>query len=78
MREQVINKMWECIHYKEIILRQKSRNRWIQEGDLNKKFFHNLIKQRERRNHISFVVNQAGVKLVGWRRSKGKFKDSLS
>lgn len=26
-REKVVNKVWECIHYKESIISQKSRNR---------------------------------------------------
>ena len=43
---------------------QKSRVKWLQEGDENSKFFHNIMSHRRRRNNIS-LVHVNGVSVVG-------------
>ncbi|GAU42390.1 hypothetical protein TSUD_296880 [Trifolium subterraneum] len=50
--KELVRKFWEQIHSKESLLRQKSRTKWIQEGDSNSRFFHSSIKGRRRRNQI--------------------------
>lgn len=46
---------WEELHKKESLLAQKARERWIQQGDGNTRFFHNAIKVRQRRNQIEMI-----------------------
>lgn len=36
----------------ESLIRQKSRVKWLKEGDLNTKFFYSTLKQRRRNNKI--------------------------
>ncbi|GAU46303.1 hypothetical protein TSUD_283280 [Trifolium subterraneum] len=50
--KELSKKFWEQLHFKESILQQKSRTKWIQEGDSNTRFFHASIKGRRRRNRI--------------------------
>ncbi|KAF3777940.1 hypothetical protein EJ110_NYTH40202 [Nymphaea thermarum] len=38
-------------------LRQKARVRWMREGDSNSKFFHAMVKGRQRRNHIRTIMD---------------------
>ncbi|GAU10537.1 hypothetical protein TSUD_419470, partial [Trifolium subterraneum] len=46
---------WEQLRFKESILKQKSRTKWIQEGDSNTSFFHATIKGRHRSNRIAKI-----------------------
>lgn len=39
---------------------QKSRIRWLKEGDRNTKFFHSIAIARRRKNHISHLVDHDG------------------
>ncbi|WJX46635.1 beta-amyrin 28-monooxygenase [Trifolium repens] len=39
---------------------QRSRSKWLKEGDLNSKFFHNCIKSRLRRNMLVALRTQHG------------------
>lgn len=39
----------------ESILRQKSRVRWLQEGDQNTRFFHSTVKRKRWRNNIQGI-----------------------
>lgn len=43
---------------------QKARLNWLQEGDANSKFFHNVMSHRRRRNTIN-LVNVDGVCVEG-------------
>lgn len=47
----------------EVLWRQKSRIRWLKEGEKNTKFFHKTTVQRRMRNQISQVNNAQGVKV---------------
>jgi hypothetical protein len=53
-----VRQFWEQINFKESLLRQKSRTRWIQEGDSNTRFFHSNIKGRRRRNLILMLKKE--------------------
>lgn len=41
---------------KEAMLRLKSRQHWLAKGDKNTRFFHNAMKERNRRNAITMVA----------------------
>ncbi|XP_026399714.1 uncharacterized protein LOC113295597 [Papaver somniferum] len=43
-----------------IMLKQKSRNKWILEGSSNSSYFHSSIKTRRNSNTISELVNEEG------------------
>lgn len=57
--------IWDSIHLKESIIRQKSRNGWIKEGDVNTRFFHAILKHKYRKNSILPVTNSQGVQVEG-------------
>eukprot|EP00253_Pinus_taeda_P028234 PITA_28234 len=47
----------------EIYWRQKSRVRWLKEGERNTKFFHRTTIQRRMHNNIPFIQNRSGAKV---------------
>eukprot|EP00253_Pinus_taeda_P007997 PITA_07997 len=47
----------------EILWRQKSRIRWLKEGDKNTKFFHKTTVQRRMHNLISHIQNDQGERV---------------
>ncbi|GAU34402.1 hypothetical protein TSUD_217420 [Trifolium subterraneum] len=52
---------WEQLQFKESILKQKSRTKWIQEGDSNTSFFHATIKGCRRK-----PFGEEGVRETVW------------
>jgi hypothetical protein len=57
----------ECLHAyvstikaEEAFLKQKARNQWLQLGDQNNAFFHRMLKGRQARNNISFLLDDQG------------------
>eukprot|EP00256_Glycine_max_P032671 XP_006577560.1 uncharacterized protein LOC102665607 [Glycine max] len=57
---------WQQLMMKESLLKQKSRLRWIKEGDYNTKFFHSCLQDRRRKNQIlSLQVEGRCVEQVG-------------
>ncbi|CAI8598592.1 unnamed protein product [Vicia faba] len=53
--------IWKNMHYKESILKQNSRYRWIKEGDNNTKCFHFVVNFRARRNSIVLIKTPNGL-----------------
>lgn len=53
--------VWRNISLKESLLRQKSRVSWLKDGDFNTRFFHNAMRGRQRKNHISFIKTSNGL-----------------
>lgn len=52
-RKLLSSQFWDLIHKKESILPQKSRTKWIQEGDANTPFFHASVKGHRRKNQLA-------------------------
>eukprot|EP00253_Pinus_taeda_P007130 PITA_07130 len=57
------NKLEERQKQEEIYWRQKSRIRWLREGERNTKFFHRTTVQRRMHNSIPFIQTQGGAKI---------------
>lgn len=53
---------WNNLHWKESMLKYKSRLKWVKESDLNTKYFHFMLNCRTRRNSITSI--QVGSKRV--------------
>lgn len=60
-RSEASCSFWNNLRRRESILRQKSRIRWCLEGDLNTRFFHNSLKERNRRNFLGCVATSSGT-----------------
>lgn len=54
-RKEVTSKFWKDIRIKESMLFQKSRARWIREGDVNSKYFHSLLRYRRKRSFLQLL-----------------------
>jgi hypothetical protein len=52
-RKKHFGELWRILKSKDVLAAQRSRVRWLQEGDTNSKFFHGCLKARQRRNTIS-------------------------
>ncbi|XP_058766042.1 uncharacterized protein LOC131639577 [Vicia villosa] len=59
-RREASREIWNDLSVKESMLRLKSRNLWLKEGDRNSNFFHNAIKGRQRRNAITSLEGKEG------------------
>ena len=47
----------------ESFYKQKSRIQWIKEGDMNTKFFHNMVAAKQKTNYISTLIDSQGNRL---------------
>jgi hypothetical protein len=52
LRKNLFAQFWHLKKSKESVLAQRSRTRWLKEGDENSRFFHACIKSRGKKNHI--------------------------
>jgi hypothetical protein len=52
-RRKLFGDLWKLLKSKEVLMAQKSRAKWLKDGDSNSKYFHACIKSRERSNTIS-------------------------
>ncbi|XP_058775832.1 uncharacterized protein LOC131650119 [Vicia villosa] len=59
-RLKVAEDFWDNINKREGILRLKSRQLWLAEGDDNTRYFHNSLKDRRRRNAICSIDSPEG------------------
>ncbi|GLT47499.1 hypothetical protein SLA2020_211940 [Shorea laevis] len=55
-RQEGFAEMWDCLKKREIIWKQKSRSKWVQEGDANTRFFHRVVNERRAQNSISGLL----------------------
>jgi hypothetical protein len=51
-RRKLFGDLWKLLKSKEVLLAQKSRVKWLKDGDSNSKYFHACLKSRERSNAI--------------------------
>jgi hypothetical protein len=51
-RKKHFSDLWHLLKSKESLVLQKSRSRWLREGDANTSYFHSLMKSRGKRNMI--------------------------
>eukprot|EP00253_Pinus_taeda_P031319 PITA_31319 len=56
-------KLMEKEKQEEFLWKQKSRIRWLKEGEKNTKFFHNTTIQHRMHNNITHIQNYQGAKL---------------
>ena len=56
--------MHELLLAEESFFKQKSRIKWIQEGDMNTKFFHRMMAARQKHRTISTLMDPEGRKLT--------------
>lgn len=57
IRNKVVNNFWKHLHLKESLMKQKSRKKWLNEGDQNTRYFHSGIKGRRRVNSVASIQN---------------------
>lgn len=50
----------DLLKTEEIWWAQRAKAHWLQQGDLNTKFFHNRANQRKRKNHIHSIQDPYG------------------
>jgi hypothetical protein len=55
LRKDLFDEFWKLQKLKEANLFQRSRSKWLCEGDANSKFFHGCVKARAKRNAISAI-----------------------
>ena len=51
-RKQKFEELWRVLKAKDALIVQRSRSKWIKEGDANTSFFHNCLKLRSSKNAI--------------------------
>ncbi|XP_058746296.1 uncharacterized protein LOC131619189 [Vicia villosa] len=61
VKTKASGRFWLNLKIKENMLIQKSRLKWLNDGDSNSKYFHRVMKERRRRNHISSIVTRSGI-----------------
>lgn len=62
LRRELFVELWQKLKDKESLLSQKSRQKWLVEGDANTTYFHPCIKSRGRKNQL--VALKMGEKWV--------------
>jgi len=60
LRKSKFEDIWRILRAKDALIAQRSRSRWLKEGDVNSKFFHKCIKARKSRNSIKALRENDG------------------
>ena len=54
-RKEAMKEYKKLVLLEEIMWRQKSREMWLKEGDINTSFFHKMVNAHRRRNHVDKI-----------------------
>ena len=80
--KQLQSDLWEQTFLQESMLRQKSRCKWLKEGDSNSAYFHKIINSSRRRNTLrgmqingGWVDNPIAIKEAVLQHFKSRFAD---
>jgi len=80
--EDILNSIAQRETQEEIFWKEKSRNRWLQEGERNTKFFHRATIQHRNQNRILSLKNDEGRVLEDHKEIEGElctyFQEVLS
>lgn len=60
LRKEKFEELWKILKAKDALIVQRSRSRWLKEGDTNSKFFHKCVKLRKSRNSIKALKEGDG------------------
>ncbi|XP_058750878.1 uncharacterized protein LOC131623901 [Vicia villosa] len=60
-RREATARFWLNLRIKENMLIQKSRLKWLNNGDTNRRFFHIVMKVRRRHNFIGSINSNRGI-----------------
>ncbi|XP_058783710.1 uncharacterized protein LOC131658433 [Vicia villosa] len=61
IKKDASSRFWLNLRIKENMLIQKSRLKWLNDGDSNSKYFHRVMKERRRRNYICSISTPSGT-----------------
>jgi hypothetical protein len=59
-RKKLFEELWVLLKRIDALTFQRSRSKWLKEGDSNTRFFHNCIKGRQRRNNLKMLRTPSG------------------
>ncbi|XP_058784579.1 uncharacterized protein LOC131659399 [Vicia villosa] len=84
-RNEANGRFWLYLRIKENMLAQKSKVKWLKDGDCNSSFFHKAMREKRRHNHIGPLLSSGSlfetvedVKEEVWRHFSDKFWESES
>ena len=60
LRKVKFEELWRLLKVIDALIAQRSKSRWLKEGDANSKFFHKCLKLRKSRNSIKALKEDDG------------------
>jgi len=55
VRKKKFDDMWRLLRSKDASMFQRSKSKWLKEGDANTKYFHRCVKARASRNSLKAI-----------------------